>query len=722
MAIIRCKMCGADLNITQGMEICECESCGTKQTLPKFDDDRRVTMYERANHFRRNSEFDKAMNMYEQILNEDRTDAEAYWSVVLCRYGIEYVEDVSTHKRIPTVNRAQHTSIFADEDYKEAINYATVSQKMIFEEEAKNIDEIQKGILEISRKEKPFDVFICYKETDANGNRTKDSVLANDIYHQLTSEGLKVFFAAITLEDKLGQAYEPYIFAALNSAKVMIVLGTKPEYFSAPWVKNEWSRYLTIIKNDPKKVIIPAYKDMDAYDLPEEFSFLQAQDMSKIGFMSDLIRGIKKIVNVDKVPATATVAQPINSVATVNLGGGNAVEQLMKRAEFFLEDGDWNSASAYLEKVLDAQPEFARAYVGKLMVECKARNRQDLGQQVNPFSHNDNFMRACRFADESLKKELEGYDKEVNSRIFDNLKQEALNANSEKDYEKIIQKSKIISWFEGVDDFVKECEENKDLCRKEIIYTSAKEIIEKGETLEDFEKANVMLEQIGEYKDAAEINKVCIEKIAVMNSTDFSCVICREREGTHSFVPNVPDEKCCDKCYNSLNVLYQQKGRESAIARTVLDFLNSKMPHIRKAVTRDQVNKIMNTYMESVPSLRGKLEKEVVVELREKTAYEIEEEKRKQEEERQKQEELRRQQIERRKLSVIEKNAAYEYEIQAIIDKSTGGTDTDMLKTVLVKNALSGWKLHSVISDKTSDGAPIGRSILIFERRIKEEE
>ena len=125
----------------------------------------------------------------------------------------------------------------------------------------------------------PFDVFICYKETDANGRRTPDSVLATDLYHQLTQEGFKVFFSRITLEDKLGTAYEPYIFAALNSAKVMVVLGTKPEYFNAVWVKNEWSRYLALIRGGAKKVLIPAYRDMDPYDLPEEFSHLQAQDM-----------------------------------------------------------------------------------------------------------------------------------------------------------------------------------------------------------------------------------------------------------------------------------------------------------------------------------------------------------------------------------------------------------------------------------------------------------
>ena len=85
-----------------------------------------------------------------------------------------------------------------------------------------------------------------------------------------------MFFSKITLEGKLGTAYEPYIFAAINSAKVMVVIGSKSEYFNAVWVKNEWSRYLSLIKNGANKILIPAYRDMDPYDLPEEFSHLQA--------------------------------------------------------------------------------------------------------------------------------------------------------------------------------------------------------------------------------------------------------------------------------------------------------------------------------------------------------------------------------------------------------------------------------------------------------------
>lgn len=109
-----------------------------------------------------------------------------------------------------------------DEDYLAAVENAPDEEsRRIYQEEAARIAEIQKGILAISANEKPYDVFICYKETDENGQRTRDSQWAQDVYYGLTEQGLKVFFSRITLEDKLGQQYEPYIFAALNSAKVM---------------------------------------------------------------------------------------------------------------------------------------------------------------------------------------------------------------------------------------------------------------------------------------------------------------------------------------------------------------------------------------------------------------------------------------------------------------------------------------------------------------------
>ena len=434
MSVFKCKMCGGTIEFSAGDTVGVCDSCGTKQTLPRLDDDKKANLYDRANHFRRSNDFDKAMSIYDKILNEDSTDAEAYWSLVLCRYGIEYVEDPSTHKRIPTVNRAQYTSIFADEDYKSALQYADASQREIYESEAAVIDNIQKGILEISSKEEPFDVFICYKETDSNGRRTHDSVLANDLYHQLTQEGFKVFFSRITLEDKLGTAYEPYIFAALNSAKVMVVIGTRPEYFNAVWVKNEWSRYLALIRGGAKKMLIPAYRDMDPYDLPEEFSHLQAQDMSKLGFMQDLIRGIKKITAVDE-PKTVVKETIVNS-------GNTNIQPLLKRVFMFLEDGNFAEADEYCEKILDIDPECAQAYLGKLMAQLKVKKQEQLIEYPKSFDDNNSYQKLLRFGDNKLVEEAKSWITAINERnelarltaIYDNATEIMNKATSEETF------------------------------------------------------------------------------------------------------------------------------------------------------------------------------------------------------------------------------------------------------------------------------------------------
>ena len=457
MAVFKCKMCGGNIEFEKGATVGVCDSCGTQQTLPRIDDDYKSNLYDRANHFRRNHEYDKAVNIYEKILGEDTSDSEAYWSLLLCRYGIDYVEDPKTHKRVPTVNRAQFTSIFDDDNYKLAIQYADPSQKSIYEKEAKEINEIQKRILAISQKEEPFDVFICYKETDEKSNRTQDSVLANELYYQLVNEGFKVFFSRITLEDKLGEAYEPYIFAALNSAKVMVVIGTKPEYFNAVWVKNEWSRFLSIVKeSNGQKVLIPAYKDMDPYDLPEEFSHLQAQDMSKLGFMQDLIRGIKKIVNKDKDKKNETSS------------GSSSYTPLLKRAFLFLEDADWNNANSYSERVLDINPECAEAYVVKMLASLHVQNMDALKNQKEPFDDNIFYAKAFRFADDKLKKQLE-------------------NANS----------------------YIKERNEKE---RLESAYCSASNLKINAKDSKGFFDAYQAFLPLGEYKDSASQKDECYEK------------------------------------------------------------------------------------------------------------------------------------------------------------------------------------------------------------------
>ena len=523
MSIYKCKMCGGALEIGDSDSVAVCEYCGTKQTVPKLDSEKRANLYDRANHFFRNDEFDKAMGIYEQILGEDKTDAEAYWSIVLCRYGVEYVEDPATYKRVPTVNRTQFTSILADEDYKSALEYADGHQKSIYEEQAKIIDKIQKDILAISQQEEPFDVFICYKETDNGGRRTPDSVLANELYHELNEEGFKVFFSRITLEDKIGTAYEPYIFSALNSAKVMVVLGTRAEYFQAAWVKNEWSRYLALIRNGEKKMLIPAYRDMDPYDLPEEFSHLQAQDMSKLGFMQDLVRGIKKIAQVE-------AEKPVVERKIVTTGGDATVSSLLKRVFLFLEDDDFENAEEYCERVLDIEPECGEAYLGKLMVELEVERREELADLAEPFEDSGNYQKILRFGDKKLVAEVEGYNNHIverielerQNKIYKKAAEIMLGAVKAERYKEAAELFESIEEYEDSESLARECrgkerayrEKEKDWAYEIGVINMAKE------TVSGLEVAVEKFNSISGWKDADEQVVICRQRLEVLKKKE----------------------------------------------------------------------------------------------------------------------------------------------------------------------------------------------------------
>ena len=394
MAIIKCKMCGGDLNIEAGMTVAKCEYCGTLQTVPTADNEKKLTLFARANRLRAACEFDKAASVYESIVAEFPTEAEAYWGLVLCRYGIEYVDDPATGKKIPTCHRSSFESILEDPDFEQAQENADTVSRKVYREEAKAIEDIRRRIVELSGKEQPYDVFICYKETDENGERTPDSVMAQEVYDALTEKGLRVFFSRITLEDKLGTEYEPYIFAALNSAKVMLVFGTDYEYFNAVWVKNEWSRFLALIAAGQKKALIPCYKGVDAYDMPKEFAHLQGQDMGKLGAVQDLVRGVEKLLG--KGAAQQVIVQTVD---------GSTADTLVTRGNLALEDGEWQKANDFFEQALNLDPRKAEAYLGIAMGKAKAHSRDKFVKKIDTlgFKPDKAFARALQFAQGELR-------------------------------------------------------------------------------------------------------------------------------------------------------------------------------------------------------------------------------------------------------------------------------------------------------------------------------
>lgn len=586
MAVFKCKMCGANLIIQPDQLVVECNYCDTVQTVPALDSEKKVNLFNRANRLRMSGEFDKAAGVYENIIAEFPREAEAYWGLCLSNYGIEYVDDPATAKKVPTCHRASFEKLVNDDNFKLALENSTFASQQIYMEEAKEIDRIMEDILMTVRNEKPYDVFICYKETDEFGSRTIDSVLAQDVYDALTAKGMKVFFARITLEDKLGKMYEPYIFSALNSAKVMLAIGTTNDRFEAVWVRNEWSRFLKLMSKDKSRVLIPCYKDMDAYDLPEEFKMLQAQDMSKIGFMQDLVRGVEKIVGVEE---QSKINETTASIRKTN----EKTAPLLERIFMFLEDADWKNADEYCEKVLDIEPKNAMAYVGKLMVELKVKKREDLALQSESFAENQFCVKALRFADDSLAAIINGYIDTIVQRNNLKLAQFKYNdawqvmqlAVNPADYRRAAQMFGKITEFNDSADREKECIEKAEEIEeknRERFYNQTVTLMNNAKEPGQLLDAANKFSQMSGYRDSKELAKQCRENVTEMKYS-IACAKMQKANDVAAFndaingfseIINYKDsEKLRNECREKIKeTKYTDACRKFENAKTVDDF------------------------------------------------------------------------------------------------------------------------------------------------------
>ena len=150
------------------------------------------------------------------------------------------------------------------------------------------------------------------------------------------------------------------------------------------------------------------------------------------------------------------------------------MDPLLRRAFLFLEDGDWDRAEAYCERILDQNPECAEAYLGKLMAKLQVHNREDLRNSKEPLEHQSDYRRAIRFGNPQLKAVLNSY-----------------NAEIQEKYEKT---------------------------RSLEIYRSAVSTMEQAETEEALHKAAAQFGKISGVRDADVLKKQCQEKLAAIQA------------------------------------------------------------------------------------------------------------------------------------------------------------------------------------------------------------
>ena len=292
-----CDHCGGSYIYTNGRYVCQ--ACGSYK--PEEISNEEVTLLCMAYQKLRTARFKAARRAFDDIIQEYPENPSAYWGRLMAKYGVKYERDVDG-RMIPTCYATSIKSVLNDSDYKKALQYADEENKRYYQEKAEYMERVRKEWAEKANKEKPYDIFICYKETDHNEKRTKDSVAAQKLYTHLTAKGYRVFFSRESLKDKIGEKYEPYIFNAISTAKIMIVYGSNPEYINSTWLKNEWRRYEKMIHERKKKPdsLILAYEGFSPKELSDVFSSRQGIEAGKKDFYSRLDKTIERILDSKK--------------------------------------------------------------------------------------------------------------------------------------------------------------------------------------------------------------------------------------------------------------------------------------------------------------------------------------------------------------------------------------------------------------------------------------
>ena len=440
-----CNSCGANLIYKDGRWVCP--ACGAYKEEEISNEE--VTLLYNASQKLRLASFDDAEELYADIVKKYPKNSEAHWGLVLSRYGIKYEDDYDGRK-LPTCYAATMESFLSDKEYLAALSCAPDAKvKAYYEEQGKIIEKNRIEWYEKASKEPAYDVFLCFKDSDKENNieRTDDSIEVANLYTYLSGKGYRVFFSRETLRDKVAEKYEPYIYNALNTASVMIVYGSKPEYFESVWMKNEWTRFLKRMREGLKAdgSLIVAYDGMNPAELPKVFAGRQCLDARKKTFYGDLETLIARVIAIAKRPkavverieikgavgrkktsvgtqiktiqAGGTIGKkaPIavnTDVATREIGQYEVPELTpdektkTKNVFRFLSAGLFDDAQKVVEEILEKNHYNSRALFAKLLIHYEAKNETELAGKLSAVDDFEEIKAVIAYNDKSIGEKI----------------------------------------------------------------------------------------------------------------------------------------------------------------------------------------------------------------------------------------------------------------------------------------------------------------------------
>lgn len=165
-----------------------------------------------------------------------------------------------------------------------------------------------------------YEIFISYKCSDEEGNRTRDFAIAQELYLALTDMGYSTFFSSNTLEQIGSSRYKADIDSALDETKLMIVVLSKAEYASSHWVQYEWDSfyndYLSGFRSEANLFTLTV--NLDIKDLPRTLRNVQNFDYKDgLAHVCECVKNaIPKKAEVERASESKTTKEKRISIIT----------------------------------------------------------------------------------------------------------------------------------------------------------------------------------------------------------------------------------------------------------------------------------------------------------------------------------------------------------------------------------------------------------------------
>ena len=481
----KCKNCGALFQAaTNENGVLKCEYCDSIFTIPKKDSNNEVLQFlQIGEHNLDACHFDEAYTAFEKASQLNDKEPEAYWGMALAEFKVQYIKDAVNNRLQPICHEFNDKEFQANKNYLKALRCAGAEQKSEYFSKAQDIDYIREEFLKLQQSGLDYDCFICVKVSQtgveqadiSKKNWTNDAYNADSIYDLLKRHDFRPFFSEREIKGRSGANYEAMILYALYTAETMLVVCSDEEYLRTPWVKNEYTRFKSLIKNEEKEndslTIVYNGKPIDR--LPgDNNGRIQGIDYSKREADFEIVKfvqnhtpiarakreeeerrkhsqneEIKKQIEEQK-KAQKELEERLKNFNSQSTGA--TVGTLLTRAKQELEVNNFEKARMYFEKALECNPENADAWFGLMLLDHNCVNFDGLLAKLNnAFDSNNceffldvvknrNFIICQKYADGNIAEKLESIKFDCENKINILLKKENIDLDNIEFYQRIL--------------------------------------------------------------------------------------------------------------------------------------------------------------------------------------------------------------------------------------------------------------------------------------------